>query len=119
MHFFLDCFDEHDAAALVERVAFAALPDACWLISEFHQPQQGWRALWARLWLRSLYLFFRVATGLRTTRLIDHRKLLERHGLRRVRWQPARWGLLVSELWTRRPPLQRQWKDEGSSQKQA
>lgn len=100
-HFFLDCFHEADAAKLVQNVADAALPHARWLISEFRQPGGGWRAVWAWLWLRVLYLFFRVTTGLRTSRLIDHHPLLTRAGFRLSRAETARFGLLVSELWAR------------------
>jgi ubiquinone/menaquinone biosynthesis C-methylase UbiE len=100
-HFFLDCFNRHDAERLIERVAAAACPAARWLVSEFRQAPQGWRALWARLWLRVLYLFFRVATGLRTRQLIDHHPLLERHGFQLAHAESARFGLLVSELWSR------------------
>ena len=100
-HFFLDCFDETAAARLVERVADAAEPHARWLISEFRQPVAGWRAAWARAWLGVLYLFFRLSTGLRTRRLVDHRPLLASCGFRLAREESARFGLLASELWMR------------------
>jgi ubiquinone/menaquinone biosynthesis C-methylase UbiE len=100
-NFFLDCFEESDAASLVERVAVAARPWARWLIAEFRQPERGWQALWARQWVRSLYLFFRVTTGLKTTRLVDHHPLLRKHRFRMERAEAAFYGLLVSELWTR------------------
>lgn len=95
-HFFLDCFDEKDAEALVERVARSARNDSRWLISEFHD--SGW---WARVILNGLYFFFRITTGLKTRRLVDHRPLLQRQGFRLVKTEPARFGLLVSELWER------------------
>ena len=100
-HFFLDCFDEREAPAVVARVAEAARPAAQWLISEFRQPPHGWRAAWAGLWLRGLYLFFAAATGLKTRRLVDHRPLLARHGFRLEREETSRFGLLASELWVR------------------
>jgi ubiquinone/menaquinone biosynthesis C-methylase UbiE len=100
-HFFLDCFNRADAGPLVDRIAKAASPDARWLVSEFRQPEQGWRAVWARLWLQSLYHFFHLTTGLGTAHLVDHHPLLTRHGFRIVREQSARFGLLSSELWSR------------------
>lgn len=100
-NFFLDCFDESDASRLIDRVAASARPRARWLIAEFRQPGRGWQALWARLWLRSLYLFFRVTTGLKTSRLVDHHPLLRKHRFRLERAGGAFFGLLVSELWTR------------------
>ena len=89
-HFFLDCFDETDLEPLIARLAGAATPRARWLISEFRG--NGWL-------VRALYVFFRIATGLRTQRLVDHHPLLKRHGFRLVRCKDAWRGLLASELW--------------------
>ena len=91
-HFFLDCFDETDLETLIPRIADAAKRDARWLISEFRG--NGWL-------VPSLYLFFRVATGLRTRRLVDHHPLLMRYGFRLARAEEAWRGLLASELWER------------------
>ena len=89
-HFFLDCFDETDLEPLIARLADSATPRSRWLISEFRG--NGWL-------VHTLYIFFRVATGLRTRRLVDHHPLLERHGFHRVRHEDAWHGLLASELW--------------------
>ena len=91
-HFFLDCFDETDLEPLIARLADAATPQARWLISEFRG--NGWL-------VRALYFFFRIATDLRTRRLVDHHPLLNRHGFRLVRYQTAWRELLASELWER------------------
>jgi ubiquinone/menaquinone biosynthesis C-methylase UbiE len=95
-HFFLDCFDERDAEALVARVAASTKPRARWLISEFRDA--GW---WSRRMIAILYLFFRMTTGLKTRRLIDHHPLLERAGFRLEKTESERAGMLVSELWRR------------------
>jgi ubiquinone/menaquinone biosynthesis C-methylase UbiE len=89
-HFFLDCFEESDQDLLAQRIARTASPQARWLISEFRQP--GWLVWW-------LYLFFRVTTGLRTRRLVDHHRVLNRHGFRLERSEAAWRGRLASELW--------------------
>jgi SAM-dependent methyltransferase len=89
-HFFLDCFDETELEPLIARLTDAAKPQARWLISEFRG--NGWL-------VRTLYLLFRVATGLRTRRLGDHRPLMERHGFRLMRHKESWRGLLASELW--------------------
>jgi ubiquinone/menaquinone biosynthesis C-methylase UbiE len=89
-HFFLDCFEETDLDLLAGRIARAARPQVRWLISEFRKP--GWL-------VRTLYLFFRTTTGLRTQRLVDHHPLLKRHGFRLTRSESAWRGLLASELW--------------------
>lgn len=89
-HFFLDCFDKTDMEPLIARLSDAANPQARWVISEFRG--NGWL-------VRALYVFFRVATGLRTRRLVDHHPLLKRHGFRLARHEDAWRGLLASELW--------------------
>lgn len=94
-HFFLDCLNERDLEALIERAARTAQPGALWLISEFRQPS------WAAPLLSVLYLFFRVTTGLTTRRLTDHRPLLAKQGFRLTQEETSRLGLLASELWVR------------------
>ena len=89
-HFFLDCLDEDDQARLVARVAHAATPQARWLVSEFRK---------SGLLVRALYIFFRVATALKTRRLVDHHPLFQRSGFRLARSESAWRGLLASELW--------------------
>jgi ubiquinone/menaquinone biosynthesis C-methylase UbiE len=93
-HFFLDCFNQQDAAALVNKIAHAAAPHARWLISEFRAV--SW---WSRLCIGALYVFFRITTGLETKRLIDHHSLLRQRGFAIERSETARAGLLISELW--------------------
>jgi ubiquinone/menaquinone biosynthesis C-methylase UbiE len=100
-HFFLDCFDARECPQVIERVAAATTPRARWLISEFRQAPNGWRALWSRAWITSLYGFFRAVTGLRTRALVDHHPLLARSGFRLVCQETSRFGLLASELWER------------------
>jgi ubiquinone/menaquinone biosynthesis C-methylase UbiE len=94
-NFFLDCFDEADAHGVVERAALAAKPRARWLVAEFR------RVPWAGFLLRALYLFFRITTGLKTRRLVDHHGLLARHGFRLEREERSWFGWLTSELWLR------------------
>jgi ubiquinone/menaquinone biosynthesis C-methylase UbiE len=94
-HFFLDCFAESGAARLVERVAHAACPRTRWLVSEFR------RTRWSPPVLAGLYLFFRITTGLKTRRLIDHHPLLAQQGFQMLRAESAWLGLLASELWVR------------------
>jgi SAM-dependent methyltransferase len=89
-HFFLDCFDETELEPLIARLSSAATPHARWLISEFRG--NGWL-------VRALYSFFRVATGLRTRRLVDHHPVLQRHGFRLAHHQKTWRGVLASELW--------------------
>lgn len=95
-HFFLDCLDDANAAALVARVSAATVPKSRWLISEFRQ-----QTFWARAIVRALYVFFQLTTGLKTTTLPDYHPLLMRAGFHLQRSERAGFGLLVSELWAR------------------
>jgi SAM-dependent methyltransferase len=100
-HFFLDCFTARDLELLVARISEAAYPQARWLISEFGLPSGGIRRLGAALLIKVMYWFFRIATGLKTSRLPDYSTIFALYGFRRVRHRAAAGGLLVSELWER------------------
>jgi SAM-dependent methyltransferase len=88
-HFFFDCFEEVELSDLIARLRAKQF-----VISEFR------RTRWSGPLLAGLYLFFRIATGLKTRRITDHRPMLERQGFRLDREEKALGGLLVSELWT-------------------
>lgn len=102
-HFFLDCFSAAELPTLVQSIAGVATPGAHWLVSEFRQPPAGagWRAWHAAAWLRLLYHFFRLTTGLTVSRLPDHRSAFAANGFRLISEQTARAGLLISESWRR------------------
>ena len=68
-HFFLDVFDCHQAAALISNLSSRLSQGALWLLSEFQEPETGLRRLYARAWLRTMYAFFSLATGLRVSKL--------------------------------------------------
>lgn len=97
-HFCLDCFTRAELDSLIGRIGPRLAPNALWLISEFRVPSGPMR-LPAQLLIRSLYLAFRLLTGLRTTRLPDHATPLKKSGLTRISHQHRLAGLLTSELW--------------------
>jgi SAM-dependent methyltransferase len=97
-HFFLDCLTQPELNTLITRIAPALAPRALWLISDFRIPPGPLR-LPAKLLVRSLYLAFRLLTGLRTTRLPDHATPLTQAGLTRIAHQHRLAGLLTTELW--------------------
>jgi ubiquinone/menaquinone biosynthesis C-methylase UbiE len=100
-HFFLDCFEAPGVRALVDKLAAASQPRATWLLADFTIPGDRWRGWHARLWVSSLYAFFRLATGLRTRAIVDPAPLLEAHGFRRRRDARTRLGMLSSTSWQR------------------
>ncbi|MEO6817217.1 MAG: class I SAM-dependent methyltransferase [Edaphobacter sp.] len=99
-HFFLDCLTQSELEALVARITPALAPGGLWLVSDFRIPSGPMR-LPAQIIVRSLYLAFRVITGLRTVRLPDHATPLTHAGLTRVDHRDTLTGLLTTELWQR------------------
>lgn len=97
-HFFLDCLTQPELNTLISRIAPTLNPGALWLISDFRIPPGPMR-LPAKLLIRSLYLAFRLLTGLRTTRLPDHATPLTQAGLTRISHQHSLAGLLTAEFW--------------------
>jgi SAM-dependent methyltransferase len=98
-HFFLDCLADAELAGLAARIAASCQPGARWLVSEFALPSAGLARLAAQALIRVMYFCFRVATGLRVTRLPNYAQALPAHGFRRATQREAAGGLLVSEVW--------------------
>ncbi len=99
--FFLDCFDEPGAAAVVRRFSRALRESALWLHADFAVPAgrlAGWRA---RAWLRLLYAFFGATTGVRARRLPPAEGLIGRAGFSPVATRTRQAGLLRSVLFRR------------------
>ncbi len=98
-HFFLDVLSRRDAETVVNQVDTLLCPGAFWLLSEFQEPAGGLRRLHARLWLRTMYSFFAITTGLRASRLPPYRDVLVRRGLAEIKHRERRFGLIRSQVW--------------------
>jgi SAM-dependent methyltransferase len=101
-HFFLDCLPQFEVDALVARIAAHIQPGALWLLSDFAVPAAPILRPIAVLYIRSLYLAFRLLTGLRATRLPDPQAALSRAGFQLIARHERLFGLLYTELWQRR-----------------
>ena len=101
-HFFLDCLSQAELDELVSRLTPSLAPRALWLISDFRIPA-GALAAPARLFIRGLYLAFRVLTGLRATHLPDHAAPLTHAGLTHIAQHYSLGGMLTTELWQAQP----------------
>ncbi len=105
-HFFLDCLSEADLRRLAADLAPHLAPDALWLRSDFHIPdRRGPARIAAQMLVRSLYLAFRLVSGLEITRLPDHAAILRSVGHLPVRLHASLAGLLTSELWKQDRPF--------------
>ena len=102
-HFFLDCLSEPELERLVARTAPHLAPGAIWLLSDFRIPPSGLPRLLALALVRSLYLAFRILTGLRVTRLPDHASALRRNGLTLDAQHRSLYGILTTEIWQTPP----------------
>ncbi len=98
-NFVLDCFPQNELKLIVRKLAGAATPGAYWLVADFCIPKAILPRAHAKIWLATLYWFFRTTTGIRAKRLVDPAPELQANGficLKRSEW---RLGLIKSELW--------------------
>ena len=104
-NFFLDCFSDAEAAAIVTNAAEALRPGGIWIVGDFQQPSEGIAALHAWLWLRVMYFAFRLTTGLRVASLPSIETILASNGLVALQRQQDWSSLLTAQLWQK--PLAR------------
>ena len=102
-HFFLDCLTDGEVRALIARLSPCMTPDALWLVSDFAVPEKGWRRLVARIVIRSLYFAFFVLTGLKVRKIPNYASPFNENGYHPVDKAVFLGGMLVTELWQRRP----------------
>jgi SAM-dependent methyltransferase len=98
-HFFLDILTPCETEAAVSKAGALLAPGGIWLLSEFQVPTAPLAGVHARMWLRAMYGFFAIATGLEASRLPDYGKMLERSGLIETEHRERRWGLIRSQVW--------------------
>jgi len=100
-NFFLDCFRPEELRVLVAKIAASATGQARWLLTDFREPERGWRRWRARAVLALMYGFFRVTTGLSASQLTPPDAFLEAGGFRLASRRLANFGLAHSDLWLR------------------
>jgi hypothetical protein len=100
-HFFLDCLTQPEVDALAHRVAALAAPGTLWLLSDFGPPHPRVLRPLAALYLRALYLAFRILTGLRVTHLPNPQSALHAAGFDRIARHELLFGLIYTEIWQR------------------
>ena len=101
--FFLDCFPPEELAAIVEKLADCAKPDAVWIVVDFALPAQGparWRAKFVHV---LMYAFFRRVAGLPARQLTVPDTMLRAQYFQLVGRREYNRGLLRADLWQRKP----------------
>jgi hypothetical protein len=101
-HFFLDCLSQHEVDTLTQNLAAHIVPGTLWLLSDFAIPDVPLIRPLAALYIRSLYLAFRLLTGLRVTTLPDPQSALAAAGFQRTHRKEFLHGLLYTEIWSRK-----------------
>jgi SAM-dependent methyltransferase len=100
-HFLLDCFTADHVADIVTKLSLAATTNTLWLLADFRIPSAGFNRLRARVWLATMYAFFRVAAGIEARQLVDPSPFLRAAGFTLERQSLFRHRMLKSELWRR------------------
>jgi SAM-dependent methyltransferase len=88
--FVLDCFTLADFPAALARLHTARRPEAPWLVADFRPPTTWWQ----RILLRTMYLFFGLAVGLRARQLPPWPTALTALGLKN-RYQTSHYGNFI------------------------
>jgi len=101
-HFFLDCFTQPEVDALAKTLAANTAPGTFWLLSDFAIPPSLILRPFAALYIRFLYLAFRVLTGLRVTHLPDPQSALAAADFDRIARHEFLAGFIYTEVWQRR-----------------
>jgi hypothetical protein len=70
-------------------------------VSDFGLPRTRWLRPFAAAYVRSLYLAFRILTGLRVTQLPNPQRALNLAGFVRLERKDFLFGLVYTELWLR------------------
>ncbi len=98
-HFFLDCLTQPELTSLTRTIADHTDPGTLWLVSDFAIPQTPILRPLAALYIRFLYLAFRILTGLRVTHLPDPPSALTAAGFTRIARHTFLCGILYTEIW--------------------
>ena len=98
-HFFLDCLTQPEVDALTRNLAAQLAPGALWLLSDFGQPRPRALRPLAALYIRALYLAFRILTHLRVNHLPDPQTSLRNAGFHRIARHDLLFGLIYTEIW--------------------
>jgi len=99
--FFLDCFTDAEAVAIVQNIRQSLHGAAIWLFADFTAPASGWRRFRARAWLKLLYTFFRWQTDLTARALPHSEKHIEAAGFWPARRVKLQHGLLTTTMYRR------------------
>ena len=101
-HFLLDCFEGDEFTSLIKSLHAKMKPMAYWLSSDFN-PSVSW---WARIWVKLMYLFFRLCTSVKASSLTPQEPIFKALGMcSEVQFSSVR-GFIYSSLWRKQTTTQ-------------
>jgi len=100
-HFFLDCLCAEQLQEIIEKLGTAARQKAAWLLADFQSADFGLQRIRTAVILKAMYLFFRFATRLPASRLIEPDPFLTQSDFILSERRVSEWGLLHSDFWER------------------
>ena len=100
-HFFLDCFDREQLSGLIGKLAHAAAPRSRWLVADFAIPPNGFRRVYAKIWLRIMYSFFHTIADLKAHELVDPSLLIQETSFQLRQEIVTHLGLVKTQSWER------------------
>ena len=100
-HFFLDCFSREPLQQVIAKLTRSAAPRSRWLVSDFAIPSNGFRRVHAKIWLRTMYSFFRAVADLEADELVDPSPFIRAAGFEVRRESVTLLGLVKAQLWER------------------
>ena len=98
-HFLLDCLTQPQVDAFAQRLGEQVQRGCLWVVSDFEVPRHPLLRPLGAAYIRTLYLAFRVLTGLRVTHLPDPQSALTAAGFSRIERHERLGGLVYTELW--------------------
>ncbi len=97
-NYFLDVFTQQALNECVSKIAASCKESALWLYADFQISGGRLQQFRAILWIKVMYLFFRLVAQIQAQTLIDPATILERHGFKLVAKKEYGRGLMRSEL---------------------
>jgi ubiquinone/menaquinone biosynthesis C-methylase UbiE len=98
-HFFLDCLTQRQLEGLAGNLAARVQPGALWLVSDFDLPPNPILRPLGTLYIRALYLAFRVLNCMRVQQLPAIAPTLSAANFSRLIRKTYLCGLIYTEIW--------------------
>lgn len=97
--FFLDCFTTEQLQSALPQWRDGLRQEGRWYYVDFVVPQQGWRRIPTGFLCRVMHTFFRLATGLPNSKLLNVPSMLRQMGLEPEQQNYRFGGMMVTEIY--------------------